>query len=226
MSFFKKALSIFVEIDETTPEAKTSSGNRNSSSNTPPPIQQPQAQQVPAPRANLSQADLGKFVKHFEQLFDNANLPGPDYYEFWKMMDTLEAHIPDENARIQAVFATLSMQGLNKPSLIDSAGKYKTEILRDKSNFEAAVQQKSDAEISGRRSSIQQMESDAAQKQQQIAQMQKEIEASGQQIAQLQAEIAAEEAKIAASQQGYLAACNAMMSKIDGDVQRFQQQLK
>jgi chromosome segregation ATPase len=223
MSLFKKALSIFVELDETTPNNASAP---QTTGNTPPPVQQTPAQQQVAPSASIQQADLGKFVKHFEQLFDNANLPGPDYYEFWKMMDTLESHIPDENARIQAVFATLSMQGLNKAGLIDSAGTYKAEILRDKSNFEAAVQQKADAEISGRRNSIQQLEAEAAQKQQQIAQMQKEIEASGKKIAQLQQEIAAEETKIASSQQGYLAACNAMMSKIENDVQRFQQQLK
>ena len=184
MSFFKKALSIFVEIDEN----PSSSAPTNNTPPTPTQHQPPQVVKTPTPVANtaISQADLGKFVKHFEQLFENTNLPGPDYYEFWKMMDTLEAHIPDENARIQAVFATLGIQGLNKAHLIDTADKYKQEILRDKANFEAAVQQKSDAEIAGRQSSIQQMEADAAQKQQQIAQMQKEIEANAAKIAQLQ----------------------------------------
>jgi predicted nuclease with TOPRIM domain len=219
MSFFKKALSVFVEMDESpTPATPTS---KPTSANQPPQINQ----QPTVPSTPIPQADLGKFVKHFEQLFEKTNLPGPDYYEFWKMMDTLEAHIPDENARMQAVFATLGLQGMTKVTLLDTASKYKEEVLRDKANFEAAVQQKSDAEIAGRRSNIQSLETEAGQKNQQIAQLQKEIAAATAKIDQLQQEIAAEESKINASKQGYLTACGAMISKIDQDMQSFQRVL-
>ncbi len=225
MSFFKKALSLFVVLEEEQPGAAQTPAAENTAPATPATTPAYTPASTPANTPAMTQADLSKFVKHFEQLFDNANLPGPDYYEFWKMMDTLESHIPDENARIQAVFATLSIQGLNKAHLVDTAGKYKQEILRDKSNFEAAVQQKADAEIAGRRNSIQQMEAATAQKQQQIAKLQKEMEEAAAKIAQLQQEIAVEEAKIVNSQQGYLAACNAMITKIESDIQRFQQSL-
>lgn len=223
MSFFKKALSVFVEMDESpTPSAPTPTIPTPTTSNQPPQINQ---QPTVAANTPIPQADLGKFVKHFEQLFEKTNLPGPDYYEFWKMMDTLEAHIPDENARIQAVFATLGLQGMTKVTLLDTAAKYKEEVLRDKANFEAAVQQKSDAEIAGRRSNIQSLEAEAGQKNQQIAQLQKEIAAATAKIDQLQQEIAAEESKINTSKQGYLTACGAMISKIDQDMQRFQRVL-
>lgn len=222
MSFFKKALSVFVEMDESpTPAAPTTTNSTPTSANQPPQINQ----QPTGPSTPIPQADLGKFVKHFEQLFEKTNLPGPDYYEFWKMMDTLEVHIPDENARMQAVFATLGLQGMTKVTLLDTASKYKEEVLRDKANFEAAVQQKSDAEIAGRRSNIQSLEAEAGQKNQQIAQLQKEIAAATAKIDQLQQEIAAEESKINNSKQGYLTACGAMISKIDQDMQSFQRVL-
>jgi hypothetical protein len=43
----------------------------------------------------LDEATIDKFDRHFETLFDQANLPGPDYYEFWKMMKTFKPHIKD-----------------------------------------------------------------------------------------------------------------------------------
>jgi hypothetical protein len=39
----------------------------------------------------------------------------------------------------------------------------------------------------------------------------------------LQEEIAAEQHKIENAQRGYLAACNAMVSKIEADIEQFQQ---
>ena len=107
-SLFRKAISLFVILDEK-PSESAPVVEKNQAAGS--------AQQIPATKPaaaapSISQADLSKFEKHFEQLFEQTNLPGPDYFEFWKTMDTLEAHIPDETARIHAVFASLKIQGL------------------------------------------------------------------------------------------------------------------
>jgi chromosome segregation ATPase len=216
-TFFKKALSVFVEFDEKDTKPATNSATASA---VPPPIPSSPAA---APAPALQEGDLAKFEKHFQELFDKANLPGPDYYEFWKMMDTLEAHLPDENARIKAVFAALQIQGLNKASLLDSAGKYKAMIEQDKANFESAVRQKSDAEIARRQKEIQAMEAEREEQQQLIARLQAEIAASATKIETLHQELSAEQAKIENAQRGYLAACNAMVVKIEEDIQHFQQ---
>lgn len=72
----------------------------------------------PTANVQIKEADISKFEQHFSKLFDEANLPGPNYYEFWKMMDTLEAHIPAEGERMNAVFASLKVQGLSKEVLL------------------------------------------------------------------------------------------------------------
>ena len=215
-SFFRKAISLFVILDDEKPQ----------------PAQEEPVEPgvVPAATAEqyspMSAADLSKFEKHFENLFEQANLPGPDYFEFWKTMDTLEKHIPDESGRMQAVFASLKIQGLTKQILVETAGKYRQVILQDKANFEAAVQQKSRAEIAGRQSDIQKMEKDREEKRLLIERLQQEIEQAAAKIAALQEEIAAEQNKIENAQRGYLAACNAMVAKIEHDVERFQQVLE
>lgn len=216
-SFFRKAISLFVILDEEKPQQAAVSPESAT-----PPVQQapPQAQPSAAP---MTQADLSKFEKHFEQLFEQTNLPGPDYFEFWKTMDTLEAHIPDEAARVHAVFASLKIQGLTKQTLIATAGKYREAVLQDKANFESAVQKKSEAEIAGRQANIQKMEQEREEKTRMIEKLRQEIEASASKIVQLQEEIAAEQGKIEHAQRGYSAACTAMVAKIESDIERFQQ---
>lgn len=217
-TFFRKALGLFVVLDEEQPKQAAAEPDRPVSGTPGTPKQAP----APVPQ-QLSEAELSKFEKHFDQLFDQANLPGPDYFEFWKTMDTLETHIPDEKARIKAVFASLKIQGLTKQTLLDTAGKYKDLILKDKASFESAVQSKSESEIAGREASIQKMEKEREDKRQMIEKLQREIEESAAKIASLQQEIAAEKQKIDTAQRGYLAACNAMVAKIDNDIQQFQQ---
>lgn len=218
-SFFRKAISLFVILDEDTPAQEKAAPSAK------PEVAAPSVQQaVPAADPSpMSDEDLSKFEKHFEQLFEKTNLPGPDYFEFWKTMDTLEAHIADVKARMKAVFASLSIQGLTKQNLIETAGIYKNAILQDKANFEAAVQKKSEAEIAGRTSKIQKLQQEKEEKRLLIEKMQQEIEAAAQEIETLQEEISAEQGKIAAAQRGYLAACTAMVSKIDQDVAHFQE---
>ncbi len=218
-SFFRKAISLFVILDEKDSTSKNTQ-ERVSEPAAAQPASTPKAVPQPAP---MSDADLSKFEKHFERLFEQANLPGPDYFEFWKTMDTLEAHISNEEARMKAVFASLKIQGLSKQTLIDSAGKYKETILQDKANFESVVQKKSEAEIAGRKDLIQKLQQESEAKTQQIEQLKKEIEDAIQQIESLNQEIAGEQGKIEAAQRGYLAACTAMVSKIDNDVERFHQ---
>lgn len=217
-SFFRKAISLFVVLDEEKPQQAATTQESGASPAQPAP--QPAS---PAPPPPMSQADLSKFEKHFEQLFEQTNLPGPDYFEFWKTMDTLEAHIPDEVARMHAVFASLKIQGLNKQTLIGTAGKYRDAVLQDKANFESAVQKKSEAEIAGRQASIQKMEQEREEKSRLIEKLRQEIEASAAKIVQLQEEIAAEQGKIENAQRGYSAACTAMVAKIESDIERFQQ---
>ncbi|TNE48335.1 MAG: hypothetical protein EP344_18890 [Bacteroidetes bacterium] len=221
-SFFRKAISLFVILDEdekpASEQTPTAQAQPDTSSE-PVQVEKTETGEPPA----MSKEDLSKFEQHFSRLFDQTNLPGPDYYEFWKTMDTLEAHIPDEVARINAVFASLKIQGLTKQILIESAGKYEEAILKDKANFESAVHKKSEAEIAGRQASIRQLEESRVEKQKMIQQLQQEIASAEEKIKALQGEIAEEKTKIDHAQRGYLAACTAMVSKIRSDVERFQQ---
>lgn len=172
---------------------------------------------LPAGKA-LDDEALDKFEKHFENLFEQANMPGPDYYEFWKMMETLEPHIREERARISATYASLVIQGLTKAKLIDTAEKYKALIVEDKNRFEKAAQEKGEGEIGQKRQQLRQMEETIAQQAETIRKLTQEIAETQAAMSALTSAITDEEQKLTQNRQGYSMACDAMLQKITDDV--------
>jgi chromosome segregation ATPase len=208
---FKKALGIFVEFEEENPQSSPDQITKTTSTISTKPTQ-----------AVFNAAELDKFEKHFEKMFDQANLPGPDYYEFWKTMETLEAHIPDEKGRISATFASLAIQGLTKERLLESAGKYRHIIELDKATFEKVVDEKSAKEIGQKKKDLQSLEEKIAQHSQTIQRLTKEITEAQQQISKLNGVITEEETKLATNKNGYSMASQAMINKIASDIQKIQ----
>lgn len=209
---FKKAMGLFVEFEED-PQKTTSKTSSSPSSSGPVRI---------SPQQVLNAEEFDKFEKHFEKLFDQANLPGPDYYEFMKMMETLEAHIKDEKARLSATFASLTIQGLTKEKLVDTAGKYKELISQDKLHFEKIANDKSEKEIGQKRKDLKNLEETIARHSEMIQKLTKEITESQIAMDKLKTTIADEESKLAKNKQGYLLACEAMMKKITEDISKIQ----
>jgi hypothetical protein len=206
---FKKAMGLFVEFEEDPQKPRTStSGNKAPSGVIP--------QQV------FNAEEFDKFEKHFEKLFDQANLPGPDYYEFMKMMETLEAHIKDEKARLSATFASLSIQGLTKEKLIDTASKYKEVISHDKQQFEKMANDKSEKDIGQKRKELLNLEEMVVRHSEMIQKLTKEITESQATMGKLKSIITEEETRLAKNKQGYLLASEAMMRKISDDISKIQ----
>jgi hypothetical protein len=218
-NFLKKALGLFVEFE---PNEKTDAGVHNDI-----------AQKFPLSNINkakpvataMSEADIDKFEQHFSGLFERSNLPGPDYFEFWKMMETLEAHVPDEKARMAAVFATLSIQGLTKQKLLETAAQYKQLVETDRNEFEKAANEKALQEVQGRQQQLADLEKKIAQHAETIKRLTEEITAAQLQTGQIKAEITEHEQKISSSRQGYQLACHAMINKIETDLQKIQTSL-
>ena len=210
---FKKALSVFVEFDE------------DSSKPAEPTFSKPQASsssKVESSKASLNSEEIEKFEKHFDNLMNEANLPGPDYFEFCKMMEALEAAVPDEKARYAAVFASLSAQGLSKEKLINSAAKYKMVIQDDKTKFEQAVNDKLKGEVDSRKIEVSNLQNKIVQNTEAIKKLTQEITDSQGKIQSLSAEITEKESKIKTNIDGYSIASSAMLNKINVDIQKIE----
>lgn len=170
-SFGKKILSAFVEMED----------------------QKKKPQDDAAPAANESayiptrtsagttgQPDQ-RFTEYFDKLFSEANIPGPDYYEFSRMITAMQS-IPDERARYAAAFAGLQVQGLDKAKLVSTADEYLRVLAADADRFgktlDAALQEKvhsRTAEAEEKSKRIQTLSQEILELQSQIGAMQNEI---------------------------------------------------
>src|SRR5579872_6030294 len=133
----KKILSVFVENVSTdqpaasAPAQEPSTGTL-SAAGTPPGLN-------PDPAGNEASRNDTRFIDYFDKLFSDANIPGPDYYEFSRMIGAMQA-IPDEQSRFYTAYAGLQVQGLDKTKLLSTAGEYLRILASDADHFRSTVE--------------------------------------------------------------------------------------
>ena len=203
-SFGKKILSAFVEVTE---DKKTVAVPELSQQ------QSTRAAQVQAVPANNSE----KFKQYFDKLFNDANLPGPDYFEFAKMTQAM-AGIADEKLRYSSAFAGLNVQGLDKNKLLETAAAYLKILETDASNFSSTV----DAALAEK---VQAKQQAIVNKQQRMEQLQREISDLQNQSQLLHAEVKENEEKIESNTGGYKMASENMKQQILLDMEKIKQHI-
>jgi predicted nucleic acid-binding Zn-ribbon protein len=63
-------------------------------------------------------------INYIQKAFSEANLPGPDYFEFAQSLESMKNIIPDDAQRYNAAFAALAHAGLTLKKITDSASTY------------------------------------------------------------------------------------------------------
>lgn len=201
-SLGKKILSAFVEMDDSKTKEKE-----------PETLPQQTFQHVAPQQVTPVTAEAGsKFSEHFNRLFAEANLPGPDYYEFSKMTEAMQA-IADEKARFAAAFAGLQVQGLDKQKLLSSAQQYLQILEADAAAFHNTIDEALLEKVQSRKKEM-------ADTQERIQKLSQEIITLQQHIDTLTQEIAGNEAKIENSTAGYAAALAGSKNKLLHDMEK------
>ena len=192
-SFGKKILSAFVEV----------SSEENQVS-----VRQPGHQSAAADVENRKVAEAGnvKFIEYFDKLFSEANLPGPDYYEFSKMIEAMNA-IPDEKARYCAAFAGLNVQGLDKQKLLSTAADYLKIMDDDAANFNSTIDSALHEKVLSKQKEIEE-------KNHRLQELSEEIADLHKKISLLKDEISENQEKIEASTGGYRTEGQSIRNKI------------
>jgi hypothetical protein len=207
-SIFRKALGMFVEFED---DAKNVSPQTALTSTNMP---------ADSIKGSLSKAEAEKFEKHFDKLFDQANLPGPDYYEFYKMMETLEAHIVDEKTRLKATFDSLHIQGLTKPNLVDTAKNYKSILEKDKAEFEKALTDKINQDVGSKKKEITDLEGLIIKNNELIQKLTIDNAEYRKKIEALTKNARDEEEKLNRNSNSYRLASQAIINKIADDIEK------
>ncbi|RYZ23562.1 MAG: hypothetical protein EOO16_04425 [Chitinophagaceae bacterium] len=164
------------------------------------------------PINSVPAADTDKFRRHFEQLLEEANGPGPDYFEFFRMIAAMRA-IGDESARYAAAFAGLQPQGLTKEKLLESAQANLALLNEDAARFRSTVDHAQHEKVQARRSEL---EANTAR----IAELRAEITRLEQRNLALQAEVGEQEQRLEASRRAYEAAWQDEQERVRQDIEK------
>jgi len=201
-SFSKKFLSAFVEVtDDKKAEEKTVDE----------PVAKPSFTGNTSPITDAN----SKFSEYFNKLIAEANLPGPDYYEFFKMTEAMQG-ISDERARYCAAFAGLQVQGLDKQKLLQSVQEYQQLLDADAIAFNNTVNTALQEKVTAKKDAIGKAQNEMQQLSQQILNLQ-------QQITTLTEEIAENEAKLVSNKSGYTSTLENFHAKLAGDIEKIKQ---
>jgi uncharacterized phage infection (PIP) family protein YhgE len=201
-SFGKKFLSAFVELADDEKPAGLQEEKQHAST-----------QVVVAKPSPLGTNE--KFRQYFDKLFKDANLPGPDYFEFSKMIEAMQG-IPDEKARYTAAFAGLSAQGLDKQKLLNTATQYIQVLETDANNFSNTVDAALKEKVQGKQQEIEACTN-------RIDSITRELNELQQKITQLQQEVKENEEKIESNSGAYLRESQAMKNKMLQEVEKIKE---
>ena len=201
----KKILSAFIETTEPSPAAPVT-----------PKIETPPLQAAPpamaATATPATSASDQRFADYFDKLFSDANIPGPDYFEFSKMVAAMQV-IPDEKARYFAAFAGLQVQGLDKQKLLSTAAEYLRMLTADAGQFQSTVEAALQEKVHSRTA-------EADEKSRRIQALSQEILKLQEEIAAMQREIGENNDKLTASSNAYMAESSRRKQQIESDIRK------
>jgi hypothetical protein len=209
----KRILSAFIDIEPRNndgaagknSDSLAGKGNGPASGNTP-------GQQAAFPKEEQPGRPDPRFTDYFDKLFSEANIPGPDYYEFSKMIEAMQA-IANEQARFYAAFAGLQVQGLDKGKLLSTAGEYLRMLSADADHFHTTVDAALQEKVHGKAAAVEE-------KSERIRALSQDIIGLQEQIAALQAEITENKEKLEAGNTGYAAESERRKARIEADMEK------
>lgn len=201
----KRILSTFVELDE---DAEKKSEKTTASA----PVSR-NTDAVTSTSTVVFASD--KFKVYFDNLFKETNFPGPDYFEFSRMIEAMSA-IPDEKTRFISAYAGLSLQGLDKDKLVKTANQYLQMVDNDARNFQSTVDKALQEKVIGKKK---EMESTARR----IQELAKEINDLNAKMEAFTNDIRENEEKIHSNANTYKQESDNMKNKITQDIQKINQ---
>jgi hypothetical protein len=212
----KKILSAFVEVNP--PDAQPAAFEKSKKGGATGAVSQGDISQPTPSGSQQPEPNDSRMVEYFDKLFGDANIPGPDYFEFSKMVAALRS-VPDEFTRYSAAFAGLLAQGLTKEKLLSTAEEYLKVLDTDAAHFHSTVE-------TALQEKVQDKKAQAEEKSKRIQALSKEITDLQNQIAALQTEITDSEQKITGRSGEYGAESAARKQQIAADIEKIKQYIR
>ncbi|WP_149243822.1 hypothetical protein [Dyadobacter sp. 32] len=169
-----------------------------------------------------------KFVEHFVDLLEKANLPGPDYFEYKQALQSMEGLGLGEEKQFQAAWASFKAMGGAKDTNIlrTSAEQYLGILDKDRTSFLKDVDVAIKNRVGSLHDELKKLEENNTAFTQQIAELQKKIDDNKNRLGQISGEISEQSAKINANKESFEVTMNSFVEQIKSDLNKINQYLK
>jgi chromosome segregation ATPase len=169
-----------------------------------------------------------KFVDHFVDLLEKANLPGPDYFEYKQALQNMEGLGLGKEKQFQAAWASFKAMGSTQDTtvLTTSAEQYLGILEKDRAAFLKDVEKA----ISDRVGALQQEHKKLEEHNQvlarEMAAVQKKLEDNKNRLGQISGEITEQSARINANRERFEITYRSFVEQINTDLSQINQYLK
>lgn len=177
--------------------------------------------------AGTAQVDR-KFVDHFVDLLEKANLPGPDYFEYKQALKSMEGLGLPEDKQFQAAWASFkAMGGVKDTSILTtSAGQYLSILDKDRTAFLKDVEKAINERVGALQQEHKKLEESNIAINQQLTDLQKKIEDNKNRLGQIAGEITEQSAKINLNKDSFELTYNSFVEQIKSDLEQITKHLK
>jgi hypothetical protein len=222
----KKILSFFIkDADETGPAGPSPKPAIAGPAPEPP-------KPAPSPATVTNAAGTGqidkKFVEHFVNLLEKANLPGPDYFEYKQALQSMEGLGLGEEKQFQAAWASFKAMGGAKDTAIlkTSAEQYLGILGKDRDSFLKDVEKAVKERVGSLQDEHKKLEDANAAYAQQIIDLQKKIDDNKNRLGQISGEVSEQTAKINANKDSFEVTYVSFVNQIQSDLAKINQYLQ
>jgi len=190
-----------------------------------------QAKSVPAATlpnvAGTANVDR-KFVEHFVDLLEKANLPGPDYFEFKQALQSMDSLELGEEKKFQAAWASFkAMGGIKDNSILTtSANQYLSILGKDRESFLKDVDRAIRERVGSLTDEVKKLEENNTAYAQEIANLEKKIDDNKNRLGQISGEVAEQSSKLNANRESFEITYRSFVEQINSDLTKINQYLK
>ncbi|GHB80937.1 hypothetical protein [Persicitalea jodogahamensis] len=226
-SLGRKLLSFFIkDPEDIRPAPRPSSATKASG----PIPAQPEIVNKPesAPISATAEVDR-KFVEHFAELLEKANLPGPDYFEFKQSLKSMEGLGLSEEKQFQASWASFKAMALgitDTSVLTSSANHYGNVLNKDRESFLKDVEKAIDDRIGSLKQESKKLHDNNTSYSQQILDLQKKIDENNGRLDKINDEVQEQTEKINSSRASFDLTYQSMVDQINADIEKINRYLK
>lgn len=187
---------------------------------------------APAPATVTNAAGTGqidkKFVEHFVNLLEKANLPGPDYFEYKQALQSMEGLGLGEEKQFQAAWASFKAMGGAKDTAIlkTSAEQYLGILVKDRESFLKDVEKAIKDRVGALQDEHKKLEDANAAYAQQIIELQKKIDENKNRLGQISGEVSDQTAKINTNKDSFEVTYLSFVDQINADLSKINQYLQ